>query len=108
LERGDLTLVDNPRIAAHHDATDWPRWCEASLEAFEADHDGRRPEIWDEVQELIERYLKPMLMVRLGGIEPHARDHSALQRCARQVADAVEADRGTALKQLMRYVERYA
>jgi len=101
--------VDDEPRRPHANRERWVAWCETALQAFAADHVDGLPATWDEVQELLEKYLKPLLMVRLGlADEPVPRDRDALPRVARRLAEIVRADRGTALKQLTRFVERFA
>jgi DNA-binding NtrC family response regulator/pSer/pThr/pTyr-binding forkhead associated (FHA) protein len=64
-------------------------------------HDLRR---WDDVKECIERYLKPLLFAALSGACSLERREDAV---IPELADAIDADRGTVLKQLNRYFERF-
>jgi DNA-binding NtrC family response regulator len=74
--------------AARHFATDYG-------------HDLQR---WDDVKECVERYLKPLLFAELSGASALARREDATIPA---LADAVDADRGTVLKHLNRYFERF-
>jgi DNA-binding NtrC family response regulator len=109
IDEGDAGAPHRP----HADRERWTAWCETALQAFATDHADGLPATWDEVQELLEKYLKPLLMVRLGlgdeeCDEEVTRARESLPRLARRLAEIVRADRGTALKQLTRYVERFA
>jgi DNA-binding NtrC family response regulator len=86
----------------------WATWSERALRAFVEDHDGRLPSNWDAVQTFVEKYLKPLLMVHLGGAADQLPSEAAgVQKLARGLADVMRADRGTAAKQLARFMERY-
>ena len=62
------------------------------------------PATWDAVKDLVENYVKPILFAELCGTI----DFSALGGAdLREVAQRVDADRGTAAKQIARYVDRY-
>jgi hypothetical protein len=59
---------------------------------------------WDDVKTFLERYLKPLLFAQLSGATRLARLDDA---DIHAVAASVDADRGTAGKQLARYFERF-
>ena len=102
--------AEPPTHAGASDLTAWEAWSAEGMRAYVADHDGRPPQAWDEVQVYVEKYLKPLLLVGLGkegGAPTISSDPSALQKVARQVAEVVRADRGTAAKHLARYLERF-
>lgn len=72
--------------------------------AYLEDHEGSIPTNWDSVKDLVENYVKPILFAELCGTAGvTALDDDLL----REAASRVDADRGTAEKQLARYVDRY-
>jgi hypothetical protein len=83
-----LDLARLAHDAARHFATDYG-------------HDLQR---WDDVKECVERYLKPLLFAELSGASALARREDA---AIPALADAIDADRGTVLKHLNRYFERF-
>ncbi|HSR95542.1 MAG TPA: sigma 54-interacting transcriptional regulator [Kofleriaceae bacterium] len=59
---------------------------------------------WDDVKECIERYLKPLLFAEMTGAHAlEKREHAVIPA----LAGAIDADRGTAVKHLNRYFERF-
>ncbi|MBL8949726.1 MAG: sigma 54-interacting transcriptional regulator [Myxococcaceae bacterium] len=104
LARGTLEAV--PQGAAPSGTTGAVGWGEVFERAVVAfgDDFGHVPENWDEVKELIEKYLKPIVFVRLGA------DGGALPSDAdvRALSQKLGADRGTVAKQLQRYRERFS
>ncbi len=109
LERGALRrTISTPPSEPVSAETDWPSLVARAVQAFYEDH-GREPRTWDEQKEWNEKYLKPLLFFRLSGAAQHAipLDENALSSLASQVAVRVQADRGTAAKQLARYFERF-
>ncbi len=99
---------DRPAAEEPGDPTSWATWSEAALRAFMADHAGRAPGSWEAVQSYVEKYLKPLVLVGLGGgAGAISRDPVALQKTARRLGEAVQADRGTAVKHLARFFERF-
>ena len=70
---------------------------------FVADY-GHHVRLWDDVKECVERYLKPLLFAELSGAHALARREDA---AIPVLADAIDADRGTVIKQLTRYFERF-
>lgn len=81
----------------------WGEALEKAVATFAEDF-GREPSSWDDVKELLEKYAKPLLFVRLSGSSaapPAELDASVL-------AKRLGADRGTAAKQLQRFLERFA
>jgi DNA-binding NtrC family response regulator len=82
----------------------WAELAAAAVRAFAADYGQATPATWDEVKDLIEKYLKPLLFAHLTGLgsetERGSVDIGAL-------AARIDADRGTIQKQLARYLERF-
>jgi len=70
---------------------------------FVADY-GHDLHCWDDVKECVERYLKPLLFAELSGARSLARREDATIPA---LAEAIDADRGTVLKHLDRYFERF-
>jgi len=109
LERGALRRTSSvPPIEPESMETDWPGLVSRAIQAFAEDH-GSEPRTWDEQKEWNEKYLKPLLFFRMSGAAQHAipLDESALSSLASQAAVRMQADRGTAAKQLARYFERF-
>jgi DNA-binding NtrC family response regulator len=99
--------LEPPRLPAETPpagaAFDWSHLAAQAAEAFAQEHDNQaRPASWDDVKEYVEKYLKPLLFAHLSGATalPDAASGD-LQTMAR----ALDADRGTAQKQLQRYFE---
>jgi transcriptional regulator with GAF, ATPase, and Fis domain len=59
---------------------------------------------WDDVKECIERYLKPLLFAEMTGAHALTKREDAVIPA---LAGAIDADRGTAVKHLNRYFERF-
>jgi len=59
---------------------------------------------WDDVKECIERYLKPLLFAEMTGAHSLTKREDAVIPA---LAGAIDADRGTAIKHLNRYFERF-
>jgi DNA-binding NtrC family response regulator len=94
----------HPTIIADHSPARWGKLAEAAATAFAEDHHAAAPRTWDDVKLYLEAYLKPMLLVHLGGID------GAKTRADVDVRAAVErlcADRGTVAKQIDRYFDRF-
>ena len=73
--------------------------------AFAADRNGTTPGSWDEVKDFVENYLKPVLFAELSASTKAAKlDDVDL----REAAALLGSDRGTAVKQLRRYFDRFA
>jgi DNA-binding NtrC family response regulator len=83
----------------------WTSLTARAASAFAEDFGHDTPGSWDEVKEFLEKYLKPVLFVRFGGEgeAPAAPDDAQVRRFAHRL----DADRGTAAKQLQRYFERF-
>jgi DNA-binding NtrC family response regulator len=110
LERGALlpsAPPADPVSAASN--TDWAELSSRATAAFVEDR-GRDPMSWDDQKEWNEKYLKPLLFYYLSGAAaaPAPLDDDALSLLASRTASRMGADRGTALKQLTRYFERFA
>jgi hypothetical protein len=71
--------------------------------AFSEDNQ-KAAETWDDVKAYVEKYLKPLLFAHLSRADsdPAARGNVQL------LADRLDSDRGTAAKQLARWLERFA
>lgn len=73
-------------------------------DAYLADHEGRAPATWDEIKDLVENYLKPVLFADLADVSTsRGLDDVDL----REASERLRADRGTALKQLRRFFDRF-
>jgi hypothetical protein len=59
---------------------------------------------WDDVKECMERYLKPLLFAEMTGAHSLTKREDAVIPA---LAGAIDADRGTAIKHLNRYFERF-
>ncbi|WP_164018243.1 sigma 54-interacting transcriptional regulator [Pyxidicoccus trucidator] len=79
-----------------------------AVRAFIEDHQ-HAPRTWDDQKELNEKYLKPLLLFHMSGAAqfPVPRTAEEVVSLAHRVAPRVSADRGTAVKQLTRYFERF-
>jgi len=110
LESGSLHPVSGPASVAPAGAgeTDWAELARHALAAFAEDH-GHLPRSWNDQKEWNEKYLKPLLFFELSGspVPPAPADDGALTTLASRAATRVQADRGTAAKQLARYFERF-
>ena len=110
LERGSLRPVTRasplPQPGAPH--ADWAALATRAVRTFVEDH-GREPMSWDDQKEWNEKYLKPLIFFHLSGAaqQPAPANEDALSLLASRSASQVQADRGTAAKQLARYFERY-
>jgi len=96
-------LAAPPSPAPVSDALDLARLAGDAAQHFQADH-GHDLRRWDDVKECIERYLKPLLFAELSGARGLERRADAVIPA---LADAIDADRGTVLKHLNRYFERF-
>jgi hypothetical protein len=78
------------------------------VQAFVEDN-GREPANWNDQKEWNEKYLKPLVFFHLSGASAHPApaDSDAMSSLAAKMATRVQADRGTAGKQLARYFERF-
>jgi DNA-binding NtrC family response regulator len=87
---------------------DWSELAARAVRAFTEDR-GREPRSWDDQKEWNEKYLKPLLFFHLSGMAglPPPRDPEGMTALASRIARQVQADRGTAAKQLARYFERF-
>jgi len=88
--------------------TDWTALVSRAVKAYFEDQ-GREPASWNDQKEWIEKYLKPLVFVHLSGASAHPApaDGDAMSSLAAKMATRVQADRGTANKQLTRYFERF-
>jgi DNA-binding NtrC family response regulator len=110
LERGSLS-PPSPRAATKSgpvSQTDWAELATRATDAFSEDH-SRVPSSWDDQKEWNEKYLKPLVFFHLSGAaaESPPADDDALTSLASRAAVRLKADRGTALKQLTRYYQRF-
>lgn len=111
LERGSLRPITRASPLPHTSAAphaDWAALATRAVQTFVEDH-GREPTSWDDQKEWNEKYLKPLIFFHLSGAasQPAPGDDDALSVLASRSATQVQADRGTAAKQLARYFERY-
>jgi DNA-binding NtrC family response regulator len=108
LERGALRRMSSPPGPLSAAPADWATIVSRAVQAFVEDH-GREPNSWDDQKEWNEKYLKPLLFFHLSGAAAHPPpvDDDALSSMAAKTAARVQADRGTAAKQLARYFERF-
>jgi len=111
LESGSLRPVTRASPPPPHASTphaDWAMLTLRAVRAFVEDH-GREPANWDDQKEWNEKYFKPLIFFHLSGAaqQPVPVDEDALSSLASRSATQVQADRGTAAKQLARYFERY-
>jgi DNA-binding NtrC family response regulator len=109
LERGALHATRSaPAGDDESPQADWSSLVTRAMRAFVEDH-GHEPRTWDDQKEWNEKYLKPLLFFHMSGATqlPAPLDESALASLASQVASRMQADRGTAAKQLTRYFERF-
>ncbi|HEY0468899.1 MAG TPA: sigma 54-interacting transcriptional regulator, partial [Polyangiaceae bacterium] len=108
LARGTLSGLPAPKGQASALAAtnqDWKKLIEHAASAFAADVGHEVPENWDEVKEFVEKYFKPLLFVRLGqGNAALANESIDISTLARRLG----ADRGTAARQIERYLELLA
>ncbi len=111
LERGSLRPIPRTPQPDGGSAAEpgWERVVRRAIQAFVEDHD-REPASWDDQKEWNEKYLKPLLFFQLSGAAsaPMPLSDDELSALASRAATRVHADRGTALKQLARYFERFA
>lgn len=91
------------RVDVHVPGRDWADLTNQAVAAFAEDMDKPVPETWDDVKAYVEKYLKPLIFAHLSGA---TRDPESVKD-VRALADAVESDRGTAQKQVERYLERF-
>ena len=109
LERGALHPTSAaPSKGPEDTRADWSALVARAVKAFVEDHGGE-PLTWDDQKEWNEKYLKPLLFFQMSGAARLATplDEGALASMASQVAARMQADRGTAAKQLARYFERF-
>lgn len=110
LQAGALR-VTSPQPSVERDEPVRPQWADLAVKAVEAffeDH-GHEPKSWDDQKEWNEKYLKPLLFFHLGGPDSESQpaNEEAMSSLASQAAARLQADRGTAVKQLARYFERF-
>jgi transcriptional regulator with GAF, ATPase, and Fis domain len=111
LNAGALRMSSPLPAMSEHDENASPQWADLAgkaVEAFFEDH-GHEPKSWDDQKEWNEKYLKPLLFFHLGNSVTEAKPMSeeAMSSLASQAAARLQADRGTAVKQLARYFERF-
>jgi DNA-binding NtrC family response regulator len=93
-----------PPTPVRDENPDWSGiWTKAAA-AFAEDHGDVMPRSWDDVKDYIESYLKPLMFARLSGTE-QLKSRSGLD--LKEVSSRVDADRGTAAKQVQRYLDRF-
>jgi hypothetical protein len=91
------------KLMAFAPSLDIARLAGEAFQQFAADY-GQGLRRWGDVKEYVERYLKPMLFAELSGASRLARREDAVIPA---LASEIDADRGTVLKQLQRYFERF-
>jgi DNA-binding NtrC family response regulator len=110
LERGSLRPVSasSPPPTTEGRPVEWSALVARATQAFVEDH-GKPPTSWDEQKEWNEKYFKPLLFFHLSGIPPLAAppDETMLSTLVSRAASSLQADRGTAFKQLSRYFDRF-
>lgn len=119
LEQGALLPIDAdpgadapPSEKGQAPSDDWSQMATQIIatasRAFIEDHQ-YAPQTWDDQKELNEKYLKPLFLYYMSGASefPRPRSPEEVASLAHRVAPRVAADRGTALKQLLRYFERF-
>ncbi len=89
--------------AARGDDASWRSLGETAAAAFVEDLGVPAPRSWDEVKHFVESYFKPLLLAHLTGVDQQRREEVEV----RVVAERLNADRGTASKQIARYFDRY-
>jgi DNA-binding NtrC family response regulator len=108
LEEGALPRAaerSHPSPALRHvDDGTWATLAGPAAAAFAEDHGTQAPRTWDEVKTFVESYLKPLLLAHLTGCDKIARREDVDLRA---VAQRLNADRGTAAKQVARYFDRF-
>jgi DNA-binding NtrC family response regulator len=92
------TASPAPDTPAH----DLGRIAAEAMQYFAAD--GRALARWDDVKDCLERYVKPLLFAELSGANRLSRQEDAVIPA---LASTLDADRGTVVKQLHRYFERF-
>ncbi|CAN5925589.1 hypothetical protein BH11MYX4_BH11MYX4_06470 [soil metagenome] len=85
-------------------ADDFLTLVQRARDAFEEDHAGESPRTWDQIKDLVENYLKPVLFAELSEASKSGTIEGVELRTA---AERLRADRGTAVKQLRRYFDRF-
>lgn len=88
----------------HVQTTDFGELARRAGQAFEEDFGKAAPETWDEVKDFVERYWKPCMFAHLGGVSHETRRESV---DTTSLARRLDADRGTAIKHVSRYFERF-
>jgi hypothetical protein len=96
-------LAAAPAASAATESVDLAKLAGEAFQFFAADY-GQGLRRWDHVKEYIERYLKPLLFAELSGANRLARREDA---AIPALASEIDADRGTVLKHLQRYFERF-
>jgi hypothetical protein len=82
----------------------WLACVTTATEAFMEDCDRSSPRTWSEVTTFVEQYLKPLALARLAEVGDL---RSVTDAPVARIAEQVKADRGTVIKQLRRYVDRF-
>lgn len=105
LRQGALTHAPHPAQSnpAPPCAEGWPALARLASQAFAEDHQKDAPQSWNEVLEYVEQYWKPLIFAHLSGIRQLPRLAGEYQT----VAARLEANRGTAQKQIQRYFQRF-
>jgi DNA-binding NtrC family response regulator len=110
LERSSITSVSPMAAPLESAPADWSALVSRAVAAFKEDRE-HEPRSWDDQKAWSEEYLKPLLFYFMSGAAgyppPLPGDGEALTTLANKCAARVNADRGTALRQLARYFERF-
>jgi hypothetical protein len=109
LARGTLSRVPStkpssppPAPVTSNEHELWTTLAQRAAAAFADDVGHEMPANWDEVKEFVEKYFKPLLFVHLGhGKSASSKDDIDVTALARRLG----ADRGTAARQIERYLE---
>ena len=109
LEAGSLAPISPPAFPTTPPTSVPPEggaslkeWLLASVDAFTQNAGREGPTTWAEMSTFIEQFLKPLALAHLAGVaDARGIDDVSIA----QVADRVQADRGTVMKQLRRYFD---
>lgn len=110
LERSSITAVSPIPGPLESAPADWTALVSRAVAAFNEDCE-HEPSSWNDQKLWSEEYLKPLLFYFISGAAEHPPpaegDGEALTALANKCAARAKADRGTALRQLKRYFERF-
>jgi DNA-binding NtrC family response regulator len=103
LQQGKRSSGADGGVGSRHDDGSWRALGEVAAAAFVEDLGVPAPRSWDEVKHFVESYFKPLLLAHLTGVDQQRREEVEV----RVVAERLNADRGTASKQIARYFDRF-